>query len=207
MEFFNVMWSTQSIDQQTLMNEMPPTMRATVCEFLYKRFLSSIPLFRGLSAEVIAGLSFHMRPLTALKNQIIMEEGQSGEEMYLVISGEVEVLSNKSRLGFLSEGAFFGEISVLDDSSGSRIRTRTVRSVTDSTELCYITADSMTVLQDSFPELKARMKRFMRGGESRGQKLSRKSLRQVGLTRVQVCHRSGQSRRRRRRRLFCCCCC
>ena len=64
-----------------------------------------------------------------------------------MLAGEVEVLCNKNRLGFLSEGAFFGEAAVLETHSGCEIRTRSVRSVTDCTELCFITKKDMKLLQ------------------------------------------------------------
>ena len=67
--------------------------------------------------------------------------------MYMLMDGEVEVLENRPsldgppeevRLGFLSEGAFFGEAPVLGrDESGIELRIRTVRAVTEC-ELCYL---------------------------------------------------------------------
>lgn len=62
----------------------------------------------------------------------------------MIMNGEFEVTQNGDRLGFLSDGAFFGEVAVLDDSLGSK-RTRSVVSVTDS-HLCIITAVSRLVL-------------------------------------------------------------
>ena len=120
-------------------------------------------------------------PLVALKGQEIMKEGTVGTEMYMVMAGEVEVLTGGQRLGFLAEGAFFGEVPVLDYTSGAERRTRTVRSVTDSTELCFITRSQMDELKDVYPELRARMNRFSRtGNRSRTTgKLTKKSLKQV----------------------------
>ena len=53
---------------------------------------------------------------------------------YFIISGEVEVSMSGERLGFLGEGAFFGETSVIEcchvtGGDGSSIRTRTVQVV------------------------------------------------------------------------------
>ena len=53
---------------------------------------------------------------------------------YFIISGEVEVSMSGERLGFLGEGAFFGETSVIEcchvtGGNGSSIRTRTVQVV------------------------------------------------------------------------------
>ena len=75
---------------------------------------------------------------------------------------------------------------MLETHSGCEIRTRSVRSVTDCTELCFITKESVEVLQESYPELRARIRRFVRTGQTRGKKLSKKSLNQVGLTRDEM---------------------
>ena len=80
-----------NIDQ--LLSDMPPAMSSTISEILYHRFLSAMPLFRGLSSEVIAGLCHEVRPLIALKGQVIIKAGSTGREMYMVMTGEVEVLS------------------------------------------------------------------------------------------------------------------
>ena len=43
------------------------------------------------------------------------------------MKGEVEMLADGQRLGFLGEGSFFGERAVLSNESGSERRMRTVR--------------------------------------------------------------------------------
>ena len=187
MEFFNELWAQQPVDPQGLFDQMPPNMRLIISTFLYRRFLSSVPLFRTLSDEVIAALCKTVTPLVALKGQEIMKEGTVGTEMYMVMKGEVEVLTGGQRLGFLAEGAFFGEVPVLDYTSGAERRTRTVKSVTE-TELCFITRAQMDKMKDRYPELRARMNRFSRtGNRSRTTgKLTKKSLKQVGLSRSEM---------------------
>ena len=69
----------------------------------------SIPLFSGLSNEVATALSREVKPMIAVKEQAIMTEGESGREMFMLMKGEVEMSADGCRLGFLGEGAFFGE--------------------------------------------------------------------------------------------------
>ena len=187
MEYFHELWSNPGMgDLGQVLKVMPPAMRSTVTEFMYKRFLSSMPLFRTLSDEVISSLCHHVRPLIALKGQEVMKEGTVGREMYMVMAGEVEVMRDGERLGFLSEGAFFGEVPVLDSTPGAERRTRTVRSVTDNTELCYITKDSMDEMQSKYPEMQARLRRFVRTGALRGKKLDDATLKKLNMTREEM---------------------
>merc|ERR1712195_103975 len=103
--------------------------------------------------------------MTVIKNQTVIQEGEPGQEMYMLISGECEVSEQRGketmRLGFLCEGAFFGETPVLAaaEEPGIQIRMRTVRAVTDI-ELIYLTRDSVQHVCTQYPELRARMTRF-----------------------------------------------
>lgn len=172
MQYFNQLWSARSLfDEASVLAEMPPTMAAEVSTFLYRDFLATIPLFKGLSEEILYRLCEKVVPMLALKQGVIIQEGQPGTEMYLLMSGEVEVskketpTSTKSQvLGFLSEGSFFGEIPVLSESEpGSEIRTRTVKAVTES-ELCYLRRDDVKELMKVYPELQARIMSFAHVG-------------------------------------------
>ncbi len=61
----------------------------------------------------------------------------------MLMSGELEVSQNGQRLGFLSDGAFFGEVPIIDNSTGSETRKRTVTAMTDS-KLCFVPAPVIT---------------------------------------------------------------
>eukprot|EP01050_Picozoa_sp_SAG11_P006396 SAG11_NODE_494_length_8948_cov_2.882699_6_plen_231_part_00 len=109
MEYFHSLWHAQNrVEPAQLLAEMPPTMAGAMTNHLYARFLSMLPLFKGLSHEVINALCKAVVPILAVKDQLIMREGDTGLEMYMLMKGEVEVTHLGERLGFLAEGAFFG---------------------------------------------------------------------------------------------------
>ena len=93
-----------------MLAEMPPSMAAEVATYIYGVFLKTIPLFRGLGDEIIFQLCLAAKPVLALKSQVIIEEGQPGTEMYLLMHGEVEVTRCGECFGFLSEGVDFVEL-------------------------------------------------------------------------------------------------
>jgi len=111
-----------------------------------------------------------VKPVMALRATVIIEEGQPGSEMYLVMKGEVEVKHAGTTLGFLSEGSFFGESPVLadDQEPGSLIRSRTIVAVTDC-DMCYLTRDSVQGLMLEYPELEKRIKSLAHFGRSNSQ--------------------------------------
>eukprot|EP01051_Picozoa_sp_SAG22_P021924 SAG22_NODE_5043_length_1101_cov_6.185629_1_plen_92_part_10 len=71
-------------------------------------YLKTAP-FHAVPLSQILKLCEKMVPMLAMKTQQIILEGQVGSELYLVLKGEVEVTKDGTRLGFLSEGSFFGE--------------------------------------------------------------------------------------------------
>lgn len=65
-----------------------------------------------------------------MRNQTVIKQGQHGTELYLLMSGEAEVTEKRGdrlvQLGFISEGAFFGEaplLQSLEDRHGQTHRT------------------------------------------------------------------------------------
>jgi CRP-like cAMP-binding protein len=84
-------------------------------------FLKEISLFEGLSNDGInkifklGKLKYHMDA------SLIMEEGNKGETLYILVSGKAEVwksvkggLSSSRRLAKLECGSIFGEMSLFD---------------------------------------------------------------------------------------------
>lgn len=82
------------------------------------------------------------------------------QHCYVLLSGELRISepadpaapeAPERFLGYLSEGAFFGEVPLLSNyQAGSEVRKRTVQSVTES-RLCYITRGTITDMRSRFP--------------------------------------------------------
>eukprot|EP01052_Picozoa_sp_SAG31_P001810 SAG31_NODE_61_length_29286_cov_444.645973_3_plen_875_part_00 len=114
LKFLNIRHQQQaSVDEAALMEELPPLFAGELARHLYYKFLSTVPLFRNLAPEIIDKLCHEVTPMLAMRQQVIIQEGTPGVEMYFVMKGEVEVTKNGDRLGFLSEGSFFGEIPLI----------------------------------------------------------------------------------------------
>ncbi len=96
-------------------------------------FLASVPLFSGFSREEIGQLAERMRRRRLRTGQILFEEGDLGEEMFLVQEGRVliskEVTGRAEEvLAVMEPGDFFGEMNVF----GGLRRSATVRAETDA---------------------------------------------------------------------------
>ena len=126
--------------------------------------LSGIALFKGLSGEKIRKILNIMRKVTFSENEIIMKEGDSGDTMYIILEGSVEVVKslvigdmeeedlgrNKvfTRLDSKHHHAVFGEIALLEELK----RTATIKAVTNCV-LYEIKKDDFLKLVDDDYEL------------------------------------------------------
>jgi CRP-like cAMP-binding protein len=95
--------------------------------------LGTVALFAPLPPEDRDHLARLMRPFHATAGSVLFREGDAGDRMYVVESGELRVSrpalhEPDLELGLLGPGAVFGELSLL----GSGIRTATVTAVTDA---------------------------------------------------------------------------
>jgi len=178
LNYFKEVWKTKTLFSETeILGDMPPEMRNSLVQQMYKPVIKEMPLFKGLSDEIVVGICLRAKPMMAIKNQEIMSEGFPGREMFLLLAGEVEVTKGRGgerkRLGFLSEGSFFGENPVLAGGS-EEIRKRTVTAVTEC-KLCFLVKEDLAELMQEYPAFDFRIKRFRSLGKqhAKGQRLTR----------------------------------
>jgi len=92
--------------------------------------LSQVWLFAGLNQDQLDAISSFTFQKTFGSGDLIIEEGETGNGLYIVISGKVEVLKglgteNQVTLGERASGEVFGEMALLGDWP----RTASVRSL------------------------------------------------------------------------------
>lgn len=175
---FNAQQELSGFDQDQILRELPPSLSADVSFFMYGSYIARIPVFRNLGQEVIAETCRWVRDVTLGREQIVYHEGKYGTEMYFIVRGEVEVSLNGERLGFLSEGAFFGEAPLIESISGSggsgvNIRTRTVRTLCRC-DLGVVRVQDVENIVSRYPELKIRLQNFNLVGKNFSSKGNKK---------------------------------
>ncbi|MEO5377573.1 MAG: cyclic nucleotide-gated ion channel/potassium channel family protein [Magnetococcus sp. DMHC-6] len=75
--------------------------------------IAKVNLFKGLSATQIAEVASLLKLYRCIRNEVLVREGDIGESMYFIVSGQVEVRSKEYR-GILRSGDFFGEIALIE---------------------------------------------------------------------------------------------
>lgn len=106
-------------------------------------FLSEVPLFSGCSKSEIRAIADLTTSVAFTPEQVIVAQGTPGYALYLITQGLVEVVCDGAVVKQLSEGEFFGEMSLLDEAP----RTATVRAVENTRCLILSTWDLKALLQ------------------------------------------------------------
>jgi len=110
--------------------------------------LRAIPLFSRVKEEDLARIADLLIERRFPKHKTIVEEGLPGDYMYIISEGRVQVskLSDDGRekiLDFFEKGAFFGEMSLLDDAP----RSASVRALTDTRILALSRSDFLAEMR------------------------------------------------------------
>jgi CRP-like cAMP-binding protein len=76
--------------------------------------LAAVPLFDGFSKRHLRRLAAEADPVEVEPGRAIVEEGQAGEALFVVLRGTAQVVRGSRKVGALIPGDFFGELSALD---------------------------------------------------------------------------------------------
>ena len=76
--------------------------------------LRNVPLFSDLSAKELMSLSRLMDEIDLKPGTVIIREGNTGGEFFIVLEGTIEVQRKGRRLARLGPGDYLGEIALID---------------------------------------------------------------------------------------------
>jgi CRP-like cAMP-binding protein len=114
------------------------------------------PLFADLSKDELEQLAKRTEDLEVPEGKILTREGETAQEFFVIIDGEVDVTKGGTRLRTLGEGDFFGEIGLFEDVP----RTATVTAITPL-RFFVLTRQSFWGMIDSMPQVERKILRAL----------------------------------------------
>jgi CRP-like cAMP-binding protein len=87
--------------------------------------LRKVPLFAGCSEKQLAFIATRVEDIDLPAGKVLTQQGKSGGEFFIVLSGEAEVEHDGELVNTMKEGDHFGEIALLDN--GPRTATVTAK--------------------------------------------------------------------------------
>ena len=77
-------------------------------------FLREVPLFRALAVDDLHQVAGVLEERAVAAGAIVLKKGDPGDEMLIIVSGEVRIITDGTELARLGPKEFFGELSVID---------------------------------------------------------------------------------------------
>jgi CRP-like cAMP-binding protein len=122
--------------------------------------LRRVPLFAKVSPAKLKLLAFTSDRVTFGADQVMFNQGDQGEDAYVVLSGTADILVNlqsgQVKVAGVEPNEIVGEIAILCDV----VRTATVRTVTP-VEALRIRKDQFLTLLVEFPEMAIEIMRVL----------------------------------------------
>ncbi len=77
-------------------------------------FLKKVDLFRQVPGEELTRIARIAREVSFDTDEVVINEGEIGDSLYLIIEGGVRVHIGDQDISYLEESKCFGEIAILD---------------------------------------------------------------------------------------------
>lgn len=118
--------------------------------------LKQVPLFADLSRKELAQLAKVSDDLEVETGKELTREGETGQEFFVIVEGEIDVTIKGKRVASRGGGDFIGEIALLEDTP----RTATVTATTP-VRLFVLTRQDFRSLVDESPSVEQKVMRAL----------------------------------------------
>jgi len=85
----------------------------------YEHMLAASPVFSALSTELLEPLLASGAERSYAAGEHVVRQGEPGDELFVVLEGEADIIRSDRKVSERMAGQFFGEIAVLDGRSRS----------------------------------------------------------------------------------------
>jgi len=123
---------------------------------LNRDIIAKVSLFQHTDEIFIKEIVQLLEPVVFLPNDYIITQGEYGDCMYFLSSGEVEILIDNKVVNKLGAGSPFGETALLKDEK----RTASVKAVTYC-DLYRLSKENFDKLRSKYPEFDENIKKIM----------------------------------------------
>lgn len=157
--FYNHMMNKRLSDNDSkIISELPYALQNELQVYMKIKLISNLPIFHELKFECLKEVALNLKQVFFSAGDLIIKNGDSGNEMYIIDHGELEVVNAEKRIvAKLSHGQCFGEIALLLDMT----RMADVRATTYC-DLYKLEKTDFKRLILSYPELETNFNKIMR---------------------------------------------
>uniref|UniRef100_A0A3P8V9Y1 Cyclic nucleotide gated channel subunit alpha 4 n=2 Tax=Cynoglossus semilaevis TaxID=244447 RepID=A0A3P8V9Y1_CYNSE len=143
--------------ENEILQQLPLHLQTEIAVSVHLPTLSKVTIFQNCEKSLLEELVLKLTPQVFSPGEYVCRKGDVGHEMYIIKEGKLAVVADDGVTEFavLSDGNFFGEISILNikgNKSGNR-RTANIRSIGHS-DLFSLSKEDLTDVLSEFPAAK-----------------------------------------------------
>lgn len=167
LSYYFYLWDKKkNVSDENFLSDLPTSLSIEIMLYLNRDMLMKVDLFKNSQDLFVREAMQMLKPLIYLPKDYIIREGEYGDCMYFLSSGEVEVLVNDNQVAKLGPGATFGETSLL---IGEK-RNASIHTLTHC-EVYRLSKSDFDSLRSRFPEFNDEIEEISRlRGLERGQR-------------------------------------
>ncbi|HPS87153.1 MAG TPA: cyclic nucleotide-binding domain-containing protein [Spirochaetota bacterium] len=114
LSYYHYLWDKKkNVTDENPLSDLPISLSLEIMLYLNRDMLMKVELFKNSQDLFVREAIQMLKPLIYLPEDYIIRQGEYGDCMYFLSSGEIEVLVNDSQVAQLGPGSTFGETSLL----------------------------------------------------------------------------------------------
>jgi hypothetical protein len=155
--YYAYLWETRkSAASGSMLEGMPQTLTVDISLFLNRGIIEKVALFKDANEIFIREVVQLLHSMVFLPNDYIIRQGEYGDCMYFLSSGDVEVLVGGQKVAQLGAGSPFGEAALLQGEK----RNASVRALAYC-DVYQLSRADFDTLRQKYPEFDVRVKKIL----------------------------------------------
>jgi len=112
-DYYENRYQGKMFNEKQILKELNPVLRESIINHNCRDLVDSVPFFQKADPEFVSALVTLLQFEVYLYNDEIIREGTIGRKMFFISRGTVRIVNTKTQTHTLTDGAFFGEISLI----------------------------------------------------------------------------------------------
>jgi len=158
LNYYHYLWDKKkNVSDDNPLSDLPVSISLEIMLYLNRDMLMKVDLFKDAEELFVREAIQMLKPLIYLPRDYIIRQGEYGDCMFFLSSGEIEVLVNGKQVAKLGPGSTFGETSLL---VGEK-RSASIHTL-NHCEVYRLSKSDFDSLRERFPEFNAEMEEISR---------------------------------------------
>ncbi|TPX50035.1 hypothetical protein CcCBS67573_g10119 [Chytriomyces confervae] len=163
--YYETKYRGKYFEEDALLSDMNDSLREEIACHNTRGLMEKVPFLRreemdGRDDTYFYKLATVLHARYFIPGDFMMKQGESGSDMYFILSGKVNVFVDGNRVTSLYDSSYIGEMSLITKSR----RTATVQVALPSVTYRLTRQDFLTVIGE-FPDMRARINAMVEEGE------------------------------------------